>query len=69
MTPDEIKAAETMKLRRYEERVEAANASVHAAKEKDERVAREGATRMDNAYFDHRFAAEEALAEAQAAAD
>jgi hypothetical protein len=69
MTPDETKAAKTMKLRRYEERVEAANVAVQAAKEKAENLARQGATRMDKAYFDQRSAAEEALAIVEAAAD
>jgi hypothetical protein len=68
MTPNEKKVAKLMKLRRYEERVEAANAAVQTAMEKVEKLASLGATRMDKSYFDQRSAAEEALAEVDAAA-
>jgi hypothetical protein len=69
MTPNEIEAAKLMKLRRYQERAEAANAEVQTAKERAEKLAAQGATRMDKAYFEQRSAAEEALAMAEAAAD
>lgn len=69
MTPNEIQAAKTMKLRRYEDRAAAANAAVQVAKDKAEKLAREGATRMDKAYFDQRSAAEEALAGLEHAAN
>ena len=69
MTPDEVKESKFMKLRRYEERAEAANAALQAAKQKVQQLASQGATRMDKAYFAERSAAEEALAVEEAAAN
>ena len=68
MHKDEMKQANVMKLRRFQERAAGADAAVRKAQKYFEVLSKQGATRMDSKYYDERSASEEALAIAEAVA-
>jgi hypothetical protein len=68
MHKDEMAQANEMKLRRFQERADAADAAVRKEQKKCEALAKQGATRTDAKYYDDRSASEESLAIARAVA-